>query len=98
MTQDKLITAIIREMDRVWGKDGLGGSWEEYEWLLTHYGITEEEDVQWQLILEHDMDELSPEDAEDEELMQFLNDEQAVHAFLERLLQKYRSNTITYEA
>ena len=83
-------------MDRVWGEEGLGGEAGAYEWLKEHYQISEEEDVQWQLILEYDMDDLCEEDLEDEELMEFLEDNFAVVLFLETLLRKYQSSTETY--
>jgi len=64
-------------------------------WVQT-YGITEEEDVQWQLILQDDMDDLPEEDLEDEELMTFLADQPAVVAFLEAFLRKYREHSAVY--
>jgi len=88
MTKADLIDAVMAEMSRVWGQEGLGGEKREYEWLLQTYGITEEEDVQWQLILQDDMDDLPEEDLEDGELMTFLADQPAVVTFL---ISVYRS-------
>jgi hypothetical protein len=96
MTKPELIEAVMAEMSRVWGQDGLGGEKREYEWLAQTYGITEEEDVQWQLILQDDIDDLEEEDLEDEELMTFLADEPAVVAFLEGFLQKYQKHSVVY--
>jgi hypothetical protein len=96
MTKAELIEAVMAEMNRVWGHEGLGGEKREYAWLLQTYGITEEQDVQWQLVLQDDVDDLPEEDLEDEELMAFLTDEPAVKAFLEAFLQKYQSSSVVY--
>ena len=96
MTKAELIDAVMAEMSRVWGQERLGGEKREYEWLLQTYGITEEEDVQWQLILQDDMDDLPEEDLEDEELMAFLADEPAVVTFLVAFLQKYLEHSSVY--
>ena len=96
MTKPELIDAILAEMSRVWGQEALGGEKAEYEWLAQTYGITEEVDVQWQLVLQDDMDDLPEEDLEDEELMLFLADEPAVIAFLESFLQKYQRSSDVY--
>ena len=93
MTRTELIDAVLEEMNRVWGEDGLGGEQEEYAWLLENYNITEEDDVKWQLILQHCMDDLYDEDLEDEELMLFLEDDHAVIRFLQEFLRKYRSSS-----
>jgi len=98
MNRAELIESILEEMQRVWGDEGFGGSFPEYEWLLTNYGITEEEDVQWQFVLQYDMDDMPEEDWEDEEVMQFVEDDAAVLPFLRILLRKYRSGTATYRA
>lgn len=96
MTRVELLEAVLEEMQRVWGDEGLGGTVPEYEWLLAHYGITEEEDVQWQLVLQYDTDDLPEEDSEDEEVMAFVEDDKAVLAFLRMFLNKYRSGADTY--
>jgi hypothetical protein len=96
MTKPELIDAILAEMSRVWGQDGLGGDFAEYEWLAQTYGITEEEDVQWQVVLRDDMDDLPEEDLEDEELMTFLENEPAVLEFLEAFLKKYKRSSAIY--
>jgi hypothetical protein len=101
MTRDELIDAIIAEMERVWGAEGLNGDMDEYAWLATHYNITEEEDVKWQFVREQDLPEedredLDPDDPDDARFIAFLNDPGAVVAFLETLLQKYRSNIVSY--
>ena len=95
MTKDELIDAVMREMDRVWGTKGLHGTPDEYAWLLTHYGITAEEDSRWMDVLYASTDRLPRGEPENEEVTRFLNDDQALRAFLEQLLQKYRSNTVT---
>src|SRR5437868_5852917 len=91
-TRKQLIGAILREMERVWGAEGLGGEAEEYKWLESQYHISEEEDVQWQLVLQYATGHLPEEDLEDEEVMEFLEDNFAVVLFLEALLRKYRSS------
>ncbi|RDU94565.1 hypothetical protein DWV00_33340 [Trinickia dinghuensis] len=79
-----------------WGHDGLAGEPEHYAWLLEQYGISEEEDVQWQLVLEYSMHTLSNEDREDLEVMQFVEDDGQVIPFLEGLLHKYESAQIRF--
>jgi hypothetical protein len=96
MNNSELINSVLHEMSRVWGEKGLGGSNEEYEWLLNTYNVSEEEDVQWQLIIQHDMNDLPIEDQEDKELMTFLNDKAAVNIFLKEHLSKYKSSKETY--
>ena len=98
MTKSQLIEAVLKEMDRVWGEDkGLGGTDEEYAWLLANYEISEEEDVKWQLVLEGSMGDLPEEDADDPEVQEFLDDEAAVHVFLEGFLEKYHGSTAVYQ-
>ncbi len=97
MTKSELIGGILQEMDRVWGDEGLGGELEEYEWLLQTYNISEEEDVQWQLILQYDMDDLPIENQEDEEVMSFLENPHDVNNFLQTLLAKYKASLETYK-
>lgn len=96
MTKTELIDGVLKEMDRVWGEDGLEGDPDEYAWLLENYKITEEDDVQWQLILQYHMEDLPGEDMEDEDLMLFLKDDHAVIQFLQEYLQKYRSSCTCY--
>ncbi|SFI36696.1 putative phosphothreonine lyase domain-containg protein [Nitrosomonas sp. Nm34] len=96
MRKTQLIDAIFVEWDRIWGSKGFDGTSSEYNWLQHNYGISEEDDVRWQLILEHDADELADEDREDHELMKFLEDEHAVQQFLQQLLRCYRSASIAY--
>jgi hypothetical protein len=94
---DDLIDAIMKEMERVWAEGEFNGLDGEYTWLLKHYSVTEEEDVAWINICNYYINELSSEDEADEDLMRFLKDDRAIYAFLEQLLQKHRSNTITYK-
>lgn len=91
MDRSALINAILARMEEVWGDKGLTGEPKQYAWLLENFGISEEEDVQWQLVLEYDMGELSDEDREDPEVMQFVEDEKQVVPFLESMLRKYES-------
>lgn len=91
-----LIEAVLAEMGRVWPDDSFGGSAEEYAWLLKHFGISEEEDVKWQFILQDSTGDLPEEDAEDPEVTDFLDDDEAVCAFLAELLEKYKSSTLSY--
>jgi predicted 3-demethylubiquinone-9 3-methyltransferase (glyoxalase superfamily) len=91
-----LIDAVMAEMKRVWGEDGLGGQPQEYEWLKRHYGIAEDEDVSWQLILEHSIGEQLPEDRDDPEVISLVNDETRVLSFLRDFLQKYQSSAAVY--
>ncbi|MEW5927728.1 MAG: hypothetical protein AB1941_09590 [Gemmatimonadota bacterium] len=94
MTRSDLIDAIRNEMDRVWGDEGFSGVWEEYEWLLEHYGVTEDDDVEWSGILEYEADAVDPDDAANPEWMSFVTHDEQVIPFLEQLLKKYQSNTV----
>ena len=93
----KLVDAIVAEMDRVWGEPGFGGSSEEYAWLEENYGITEEDDVHWQFVLQYFVTHDLPEDdLADDEVMSFLDDFQAVEWFLSDLLDRYKSKNKVY--
>ena len=89
---------------RIWPWGNLHGDAEQLAWLLAQYGITEDEDARWQFILDDKMvddgvpplEELDPHNLDDQELLLFLNDEQAVYTCLKQLLQKYRSNDVEY--
>ncbi|MCL8208070.1 MAG: hypothetical protein K6V97_08385 [Actinomycetia bacterium] len=75
------------------------GSDEDYKWLEETFGITEEEDVRWQLIEEdHYYGETTEEreTGEPDELRPWLDDDEAVCAFLEDLKRKYESVAATY--
>lgn len=96
MKVNQLIEAIDVEHGRIWGDDGFNGSSEEYEWLQCNYGIKEEDDVLWQLIIEYDANILPEEELEDQELMVSLEDEEAVQKFLQHLLVCYKSASMTY--
>lgn len=91
-----LVDAVLIEVTRVWGKEGLQGNASEYAWLLDTYGISEEEDVQWQLVLEHEIGEMLDEDLDDDEVMVFVEDDVAVIGFLQRFLAKYQSSTASF--
>jgi hypothetical protein len=101
MTKDKLFDGVLVEMERVWGEPGFGGEPEAYDWLLEHYGITQEEDNTWMDICAQNRGEL--EDAladlteqERAEAVAFLADDARVTDFLKRLLQRYQSSGAVY--
>jgi len=101
MTRSDLIESVLAELDRVWGPEGFGGESEAYAWLKEHFGISEEEDLQWQDVLSDwagslDVDLEDLDEAEKERVIAFLQDEPAVTTFLEALLQRYKSSTATY--
>ena len=96
MNRAQLIDAVLEEMERVWGPEGFDGENAEYEWLEDHYAISEEDDVQWQLILQYNLGNLPEEDLDDDDVMAFLEDNFAVVLFLEKLLRRYRSGSDTY--
>ena len=101
LIRSELIKSVLAEMDRVWGPDGFGGELEAYGWLQEHFGITEEEDVQWQDVLSDWAGTLAEDTAdlsEDEkkQVMAFLQDDSVVTVFLESLLQRYKSADVTY--
>ena len=101
LIRSELIKSVLAEMDRVWGPDGFGGELEAYGWLQEHFGITEEEDVQWQYVLSDWAGTLAEDTAdlnEDEknQVGAFLQDDSVVTVFLETLLQRYKSSDRTY--
>lgn len=98
MSRDQMVQAIILEIKRVFGKEGFSGTWEEYDWLLQYYQITEFEDVCWQYIVEEDLEDESEELEEDDEILALLEDDEKVTTFLSTLLEKYRSNTFIHTA
>ncbi|MNF55136.1 hypothetical protein D3C84_365860 [compost metagenome] len=101
MTRSDLIESVLAEMNRVWGPEGFGGEFEAYAWLKEHFGISEEEDVQWQDVLSDwagslDVDLEDLDEAEKKRVIAFLQDDSAVMTFLETLLQRYKSSSTTY--
>ncbi|MDD1149813.1 hypothetical protein M5G25_16105 [Pseudomonas sp. TNT2022 ID357] len=101
LTRSELIELVLAEMDRVWGPEGFGGEIEAYAWLKAHFGISEEEDVQWQDVLSDwagtfDEDTADLEENERERVKAFLQDDSSVTAFLETLLHRYKNTDVTY--
>ena len=102
MSPTELITEIVDKILVIFGAEGFGGTAEEYRWLLANYGITEEEDVRWQFVLEQDCgitdakEDLDEADEDDAKLAAFLEDPDAIWTFLETLLTKYRSSSNCY--
>jgi len=101
LTRPDLIESVLAEMDRVWGPEGFGGEFEAYAWLKANFGISEEEDLQWQDVLSDwagtlDDDTADLEEDEKEHVKAFLRDGPAVITFLETLLKRYRSSDATY--
>jgi len=94
--RQNLVDAVLVEITRVWGEEGLQGNVPEYAWLFDSYGISEEEDVQWQLVFEHEIDEMLDEDLDDKEVMASVEDDARVIAFLHRFLAKYQSSAATF--
>lgn len=98
MNVDELVSAIIAEVHRVFPR-GFDGTFAEYDWLGTNYGVTEDEDVQWQLIIDPEgaEEDLDASDPDDGETIAFLENPERVRLFLEGLLSKYRANTVSYD-
>lgn len=96
MKKSQLVEEVLNEMSRVWGGDGFDGTAIEYEWLLRNFNIKEEEDVRWQLILQHESADLPAEELDNEEVMRFLEDDEAVVNFLMVFLSKYKSSAEIY--
>lgn len=101
LIRSELIESVLAEMDRVWGATGFGGEVEAYAWLKTNFGISEEEDLQWQDVLSDwggtlDEDTADLDEDEKEQVEAFLQDDSAVTAFLETLLHRYKSSVATY--
>jgi hypothetical protein len=57
-----------------------------------------EEDVQWQLLPQHEMEDLPDEDREDAEVIEFVENEAAAVEFLVKLLRKYQSSSVRYRS
>jgi hypothetical protein len=96
---DYLIKAITAEIERVF-PNGFEGVPDEYQWLLKHYGISEEEDSEFITICEY-MDGTFEEEEMKEirnnpELFALLSNPQAVNRFLVDLLKKYKSRSDVY--
>lgn len=101
VTRSELIESVLTEMDRIWGPEGFGGEAEAYLWLEEHFGISEKEDVQWQDVLSDwagtvDEDTADLEEHEINQVKSFLQHDSSVTAFLESLLQRYKSCDATY--
>ncbi|AXQ50959.1 hypothetical protein DZC31_30030 (plasmid) [Stenotrophomonas rhizophila] len=101
LTRSELIESVLAEMARVWGPEGFGGELEAYAWLQEHYGISEEDDLQWQDVHSDwagtlDEDSADLEEDEKDKVKAFLQDDPTVTAFLETLLQRYKSSDATY--
>ncbi len=95
-----LIYNIGVEIQRIFPLDDFEGTQEQYEWLLKHYGVTEEDDYRYILVGDYYLED--PDELDDEQLeaietqIDFLDEPEVVNAFLEDLLRRYRSNTIVY--
>jgi hypothetical protein len=96
MSRKTLIRAVLLETDRVWGEDGFGGKPNEYAWLAVKFGITYDQDVQWQLILDHACDCLEDDELSDEELMSSLADDDLVTRFLNTFLEMYQRSSAVF--
>lgn len=93
-TRAHLIKEVTEQMRRIWGPEGLKGESDEYQWIQTSCGITEGDDVRWQIIVEHEEgNNLGDWDDDDRT---FLIDDEAVVRFLEDLRQKYKSSTSAF--
>jgi hypothetical protein len=95
MNRSELIDAVLDEMERVWGEGGFSGTWEQYEWLLEHYGITDDEDVEWMGVLNYEHGIVDEDDEWTPEWEAYVTDDDKVIVFLSSLLSKYRSNSVS---
>lgn len=101
LVRSELVESVLAEMARVWGAEGFGGELEAYAWLQERFGISEEDDLQWQDVLSDwagtlDEDMADLEEEEKKHVKAFLQDDLAVIAFLEMLLQHYKSSDSIY--
>ena len=102
--KDQLIDTIVAEVERVFGEDpGFEGTSDQYVWLESTYGVSEDDDVKWQLACESTFEidaegiyQPDPENPDDGDVVAFLADEAGLLAFLENLLTKYRSSDATW--
>jgi len=95
MDRRELFEAIFEEMQRIFGFENYPTTIEEHDWLAETYDISLEEHRRYELILDHDAEDLE-DDEKDEFSMAFLRNEKAVCRFLEGLLAKYRGGSEVY--
>lgn len=92
-----IINAIVKEINRIF-PDEFSGSDEVYDWLLEHYGVTEDDDSTYITVCDYvfeDEDDLDEDQQEIiDEIIDFLEDEEELCAFLYQLLKKYQSNSL----
>jgi hypothetical protein len=96
MEKGELLDAIFEEIQRIFGFESYP-SREQIPWLTAEYGISLEEHLRYELILDDEGGDLAEKEP-DEESLAFVHDEEAVLRFLQGLLQKYRSGTAVYPA
>jgi hypothetical protein len=95
MNRRELSDAIFDEIQRIFGFEDYPATVEEHVWLAEKYGISMEEHRRYDLINDHDSDDMK-EEQKDEFTMAFLRNDRAVRRFLDGLLRKYRGGTDVY--
>ena len=95
MNRREVMDGIFEEMQRIFGFEKYPSTTEEHDWLAETYGISMEEHLRYELILDHDSHDLD-EGETDEFSLAFLRNDRAVCRFLEGLLRKYRSGSEVY--
>ena len=95
----QLIRAVSLRISEIYGESGFDGSFEEYDWLLENYGVTEQEDNSWlDILYQHQgvLEESGTLDDLDEpyrqQQIEFLADKEACLKFLFELHLKYSSS------
>lgn len=94
MNRRALLDPIFDEIQRIFGFESYP-FYEQIPWLTAEYGITMEEHLRYELIIDDESGDLVEQEP-DEESLAFVHDEEAVLRFLQGLLQKYRSGTAVY--
>lgn len=92
----QLMRHITKRILDIFGPEGLEGTFEEYEWLMENYSVSEEDDVKWVDLLHYyngDLDEnpsiATLSDEERAEVMRFVSDKEAHLPFLFEIVHKY---------
>jgi len=101
----QIVRHIVRRLTAIFGKDGSGGSWEEYAWLEENCGVSEEDDNKWLDLLGHyqvDLEEQASwvdlSDEEKRDILAFVTDREKHLPFLLDVAQRYDAVDKRYPA
>lgn len=95
---DAVAEDVVSEIARVFPSPvGFEGTQGQYSWLLKNVGVSEEDDVHWQLIFEDMNKLLNDDDRVDEEVLELLCRPDIVFNFLWDIRAKYRACSLVYQ-